>query len=172
MPGNGNLFLVKGAKGLGGYLRVATSQATDKSAKYAYYSFRMYPAGDGARTGVPWEYAYASSSLRRHPRKKDAVARALALSKGEKWAPTRPVKSEKQPGTGWCMKERKRVVIADPTNIMVAVKGKERMAIRGHCPDCMTPIQKFGKVAMCPGCDNVKEMPADDYLCIFCREGS
>jgi Domain of unknown function (DUF5679) len=67
-----------------------------------------------------------------------AAAPEPAAASGAKPPPAASATAE-----GYCMKERKKVEIAEPK----AVKTKNgRDAVRGKCPDCGTAIFRMGKL--------------------------
>lgn len=45
--------------------------------------------------------------------------------------------------TGYCVKERKKIVIKDPVGVTLK---NGRPAVSGTCPDCGTKVFKIGKL--------------------------
>lgn len=134
-----------------------------------FYSFWCKPVGKGARTGdaVAWEYVARMTSKRR--RRKAAEARSYNLAHGRPG--TAGVKRAKKPegnqsGTGYCMREKKTVVML---NVRQVEAKNKRLMIAGECPDCGLTLHKYGKIAHCPECDQMKEMASSDYICKDCR---
>jgi hypothetical protein len=78
--------------------------------------------------------AGAVAGSRRKSNPNNAVPDAVA----EPAAPEAPVVQ------GYCVKERKKVQIQDPVQVMMK-NGKP--AVQGVCPDCGTKIFKIGKLA-------------------------
>lgn len=151
-----------GPAGIGGY-------TTKPDADGWFWSFWCKPVGRGARAGqaVRWRYVERMTAKRRH--RKDAESRSYNLSQGlpvTEGVRRKPKPQNNPPGTGYCMKEKKTVLMLN----MRAVQAKNgRSMIQGECPDCGQIIHKYGKLAECPECGKMAEMAASDYICKVCR---
>lgn len=153
----------EGPCGIGGF-------TTKPDADGWYYSFWCKPTGKGARNGTATKFTYVPRTLGKRRRSRAVQDRSYNYAHG--LPGTTGVKKAKKPkennppGTGYCMKEKKSVIMQN----MRSVTAKNcREMIAGHCPDCGTLIHKYGRVALCPGCDKMSEMSTDDYICKTCR---
>lgn len=153
----------EGPNGLGGFTTRADSDGW-------FYSFWCKPTGKGARNGTATKFKYVPRTLSKRRTSKAVqnrsinLAQGLAITDGVKKA--KKPKESNPPGTGYCMKEKKSVIM-DDVRTVEAKNG--RTMIQGQCPDCGTLIHKYGKVAHCPECDTLSEMSANDYICKACR---
>lgn len=125
------------------------------------------PVGQGARKGKAKEFLFVPAKAGRRRKRKDARARAYKLAFGIDFEEKFDKKvTHTEPGSGYCTKCRKTVIIAVPTQ---AVAKNDRSIIVGQCPLCGNQIQRYGRMIDCPGCDEYREAKADDYLCLWCR---
>lgn len=138
----------------------------DKDGYYHY--FYCKPVGTGARKGKPTTFEYVPRLDGRRRQRVACRKIAYKMVFGHDYEPPKekPAKTPNPPGTGYCMAEKKRVVIKDP-QVIEAKNG--RKMIQGKCPDCGCKIQKYGKIIDCPECGQHREAKADDYICAWCR---
>lgn len=150
----------KGVKGCGGW-------TTKPDRDGWFHAFYLKPSGPGARAGKAQAYTFVPRTDTRRRKRKDAEERAfqLAMERRRVIAPKAPPVVN-PPGTGYCMSCKEKVAMQ---NVRSSLTDKGRQIILGACPNCLCRIQKFGKVAECPECMDVKEMGADDYICKECR---
>lgn len=152
----------KGKAGVGGY----TIHADDGG---WYYSFFCKPQGPGARSGDADKFVYVPRLTSKRRVKRACMKRSLNLSEGK--SATAGIQKKRAqhsvPGSGYCMREKKFVIIKDPVMVEAA---NGRTMIQGECPDCGTKVQKYGRLIDCPGCGKYAEARIDDYLCRACRE--
>jgi hypothetical protein len=133
-----------------------------------YHYFYCKPVGPGARSGQATIFQYVPRLSGRRKKRIACKRIAYKLVYGYDYVPVKEkVAKANQPGSGYCMKEKKTVIIVEP-EIVEAKNG--RMMIRGKCPDCGTVIQKYGKLIDCPECGNYREARSDDYICLWCRK--
>src|SRR5205823_10673077 len=138
----------KGVEGIGGY----TVKRDDEG---WFYSFFCKRAGRNARdrTKRPEYYEYVPSKTSKRRGKKDVMMRSRNLAYGRDLTShisvEEPRGSQKLPGTGYCMKQKKTVFV-DFDEEFIAKGG--RTMIRGTCPECGTNIQKYGHLVECAEC--------------------
>jgi hypothetical protein len=155
----------KGVSGIGGY-------TVKRDPDGWFYSFFCKRAGKNARdeTKRPEYYVYVPRLTGKRRGKKAVMQRSRNLAYGQDFSShpiEEPKASEKRPGTGYCMKQKKTVFV--DFNEEITAKNGRKM-IRGSCPECATKIQKYGTLVQCGNCGNYREAKTDDYLCRWCRE--
>lgn len=134
-----------------------------------YYVFYARQSGTGLRSGT-WrgEHTIVSRFTTKRKSKKSAMDRAYTLAHGRSRSllVERSAKKENHPHTGFCLKEKKHVLVSHWSESQTQTG---RWMLRGQCPDCGTEVSKLGKLIDCPGCDNWEPEKKGDYLCRVCR---
>jgi hypothetical protein len=76
-------------------------------------------------------------------------------------------KTQREGNTAWCFSCKMRVEIADAVQDVTKRGGA---IVRGKCVNCQGRVSVLGPLySKCPGCDEVKRVPKDDYICGDCR---
>lgn len=161
-----NLDLVwyDGPKGMAGYTTIVDNEGY-------YWSFHCRPAGKNARLNVAYaeSHKFVERTLSKRRGKRASSARAYKFAYGKPRGTLQERKvAQGGPGIGYCMREKKHVVIQKPEQIKTE---NGRDMIQGVCPNCECKVQKYGKLINCPECGKNREAKADDYICRHCREG-
>lgn len=133
-----------------------------------YYSFFLKPTGTGARQGQADKFTYVPRLTTKRRKRSACKARSenLAYGKSVTRGITAKPKPNNPPGTGYCMSEKKHVLMTDMEEV-TAKNGRTMLA--GKCPDCGCKIQKYGRLIDCPECGQHREASANDYICKACR---
>lgn len=164
----GKYRFYEGPKGIGGWTTKPDNDGW-------YFSFFCKRAGKGARAGGGTHFEYVPRLTTKRRIKQKCIDRSHNLAYGEpitagiRTAGKGNPSGLTAPGTGYCMAEKKSVIVKDP--VMIRAKN-DRVMIQGTCPDCGCKIQKYGKIIECPECGESREAKSDDYICRWCREAS
>lgn len=151
----------RGPKGVAAY-----TSKPGPTGEYFVYFFR--PTGPGARSLHPSKYKRVERLDTSRKSKSRAIDRAYELAYGKSRREPKPRQLVKEnPGnTGYCMKQKKHVIVAQWSE--VEAKNGRKM-LTAPCPECGTKISKYGILKLCAECGKMAEARADDYLCKACR---